>query len=482
MVTFNAASGGTPSVLQGVVVSPGLIVAGDYSTPVAFNADAGDTEQYIAVGSDVLAAAGNQIAIVAQKPEGFPFSTVKFKRWDNEFDGILTGVSDANPFTITVNNGIGYTDTEYKFIVKVLEAPSVSDDNVNIVLTGDGAVFKRRAADGSSGDADFITSITSYNLEFTNAAKAVAKAEGVTLTATPPDDGAVTIDWNGPGSVNEAGSVLTIDSVSARNAPVRFTFTKNEKLPAVYTVFFVNTEKVDAKLSEGLSFTGGCTITPAFDPAVYKSEDDPYIVDVPSNVNMLLPENVAGDPAGLNVEYTPLHNPANTTPFIIRVGDGDADYATKTYYFEVNKLNALSPVLTGISIIAGGEEYLPSFEPGILSHYIVVPSSNSATTAQIAWTYVSADIASVCYAVDNDDWSGHTAGGFNLTGLTAGTSKLVRIRVRTTDGQEAEYRITFSHEASSANKLTSLLVKKNGSSGSDLSGDIQPSLALSSDY
>ncbi|MDR0551067.1 MAG: hypothetical protein LBG72_03495 [Spirochaetaceae bacterium] len=481
-LSFAASAGGTASALFDVIPNPGWIANGltALNVPGAFTAAASNTDiQYIAAADDALKAAGNRLSITAVKPAAFPFSAVTYRKDGNEFDGVLTQTADGDEITITVNNGLGYADKTYKFIVKVLNGTSALDNNANITLTGMNAALKKRKADGTSGTPDFDVSETSYNLEFTS------QTSMVTLTATPPTSGNVSIGWAGisAGNGTVTGDTLTITPLSGKYEPIRFTFTKAGKLPAVYTVFFVKTDKTDAKLAAGLSFAGNnITMNPAFNPNDWASAAAPYTVNVPSNVNALIPENAAGDPSTLSVNYMPLSNPQTNDTFTITTGDGDADYNTKTYYFSVNKLGQLKAALTALSVKIGTAEYIsPKFAAGTFEYTATVPATETGTTAQIRWTYNNAEIAGVKYAVDAGGWTAPASGisGFDLTGLTAGTTKLIRIKVRTTDGIEAEYRITAIHAANTANALTRLSVTKNDTTTPVA---LSPALNLASAY
>ncbi|MDR0550408.1 MAG: cadherin-like beta sandwich domain-containing protein, partial [Spirochaetaceae bacterium] len=308
ILTFKPEASGIPSRLLDVIPSPGYIAidAAHLNEPGAFNPDAADGEiQQITVASDMLYAAGNQIAITVQKPAEFPFSVVTFRRNGAEFNGLLTGVTNGDAFTITVNNGAGYMDKTYNFVVNVLLIPASIDDNANIVLTPvTGAAFKKRGADGVSGTDGFDKAVTAYNLEFTSA------VTSVTLTATPPDFGTVVISGDGAqADAPNNGKEITITSLSGSNNSIIFTFNKSGKLPAVYTVFFVRTDKIDAKLNAMFSFAN-CTIN-GFNPNDYKNTLSPYIIDVPSNVTALIPVNAIGDPATLAVDYSLVSNPVD---------------------------------------------------------------------------------------------------------------------------------------------------------------------------
>jgi hypothetical protein len=179
---------------------------------------------------------------------------------------------------------------------------------------------------------------------------------------------------------------------------------------------------------------------------------------MPSNVNALIPAGAAEDPSTLSVNYTALDNPSNNAEFTISVGDGDADYNTKTYYFKVNKLNPLTAQLATLSVSAGTYNS-GALAVGTLVHNITIPATETSNTATLAWTK-GADIQSVDYAVDSGGWTAAPA-SIPLSGLAQGTTKLIRIKVRTTDGGEAQYLVTITHAANTANTLTGLSVTKN---------------------
>jgi hypothetical protein len=177
---------------------------------------------------------------------------------------------------------------------------------------------------------------------------------------------------------------------------------------------------------------------------------------VPSNVTALIPVNAIGDPATLAVDYSLVSNPVDGFSFGITVGDGDVDYNTKTYYFRVNKLAAQIPCLTDLTVMVSSIDYLnPSFDRARFAYDAVIPATVTETEALVRWDYDSSVVQSVFTAVDGGAWSLGTD-AITLTGLTPGASKLLRIKARTFEGNEAEYTITVSHAVSTAAQLVNI--------------------------
>jgi hypothetical protein len=178
---------------------------------------------------------------------------------------------------------------------------------------------------------------------------------------------------------------------------------------------------------------------------------------VPSNVTALIPVNAIGDPATLAVDYSLVSNPVDGFSFGITVGDGDVDYNTKTYYFRVNKLAAQIPCLTALTVMVRSIDFLnPNFDRVRFAYDAVIPATATETEAVVSWDYDPSVVQSVFTAVDGSAWALETGYGITLTGLTPGASKLVRIKARTFEGNEAEYTITVSHAVSTAAQLVNI--------------------------
>jgi hypothetical protein len=165
-------------------------------------------------------------------------------------------------------------------------------------------------------------------------------------------------------------------------------------------------------------------------------------------------------PSGYVVSYNPsggylFGNSIAGSTITVTVSGGPA-YLSSNYTLLFQKNAAQSPRLTSLSI---NQNTIPGFSSSQLVYeYAVEDDTEGNVPFNFAWTYNSGEVNYIAYSENGGQWSDTsgiaTAPVISLAPLE---SKVILIKVRTIDGNEAVYYVTVRRR--SAFKLTSLEIK-----------------------
>ena len=218
-VTFAAAKPRV-SELAAVSLSTGTITTRD-GEEARFTGEAVG-EQYIAVPKDT-----RRLLVYADKKN--TADRVRFTI-DGEIRGGESCVIadprslDGKEFSITVNNGVGFSDREYRFRLYTVEKTAALLENISV----SGGTLWQREDDGGDGASFFLARTLLYNVNFAHG------AEELTIRASAPEGMTVRINERETG-------VETVRNPSATSPPARIAVHAPGMLTTVYVLYFVKT-------------------------------------------------------------------------------------------------------------------------------------------------------------------------------------------------------------------------------------------------